>query len=59
MSDNSSNSSNSIHARRAAPLACLIPDALPHAPSASDSGKRFHVRGGVRPSTQLTEQFCY
>ena len=59
MSDIISNSSSSIHARRAAPLACLIPDALPHAPSASSSGKRFHVRGGVRPSAQLTEEFCY
>jgi len=40
---------NSIYARRAAPLAWLVPDALPHAPSASNSGKRFHVRGGGAP----------
>ena len=58
-SDISSNSSNSIHARRVAPPVWLIPDALPHAPSASNSGKRFHVRGSVRPSAQLTEEFCY
>jgi len=31
---------------------------LPHAFSASNLGKRFHVKGGARPS-QLTEEFCY
>jgi len=53
------NSSDSIHARQAANLTWLIPDVLPHAFSASNSSKRFRVRGEARPSAQLTEEFCY
>jgi len=41
------------------PLASRRPDELlPAAASSSASSKRFHVRGGARPSSQLMEVFC-
>ena len=40
------------------PLASRRPDELLPAANLSASSKRFHVRGGARPSSQLTEVFC-